>query len=52
MPKQKAKKRCRHRYGEMVCHSDPRDGDYQVCEKCGAVRFKGERRAYTGSDWK
>ena len=36
----------RHEWGPMEYHSDPEDGNYQVCVKCGAVRFEGERYSY------
>jgi len=39
------KKTGRHKYGPMKEHSFE-DGTYQVCEKCGAVRFKGDRYSY------
>lgn len=35
----------RHKYGPMEEHSF-KDGTYQTCEKCGAVRFKGDRYSY------
>lgn len=47
MKTKKSKKRpCRHQWGSMKYHSDSRDGNYQTCEKCGAVRFEGDRYTY------
>lgn len=46
--KKKKAKRCRHVFGEMVRHSDPSDGNYQVCKKCRGTRFEGERNIYKG----
>lgn len=45
--KKKAKKkpRCRHSYGPFERPSDE-PTPYQVCDKCGVTRFKGERYAY------
>lgn len=37
-------KRCRHVYGEE--RQDGFADEHQVCIKCGAVRFKGDRYAY------
>lgn len=54
MPKKKANKKrkkiCRHVWGPMKQHSFE-DGTYQTCDRCGAVRFKGDRYAY-GSRWR
>lgn len=45
MVKKKKKGTGRHKYGPMEEHSF-KDGTYQTCEKCGAIRFKGDRYSY------
>ena len=48
MPKGRMKpkpKRCRHVYGEWTQPSDE-PSPYQVCDKCGVTRFKGDREYY------
>jgi len=44
----KIKKRSsrRHKWGSFESHRDVRDGTYQICERCGATRFFGDRYAY------
>jgi hypothetical protein len=37
----------RHSWGPMEDHGWE-DGTYQVCETCGATRFRGDRYAYRG----
>jgi hypothetical protein len=34
-----------HKWGPMKEHSF-KDGTYQTCRVCGAIRFKGDRYAY------
>ena len=38
--------RQRHSFATMQYHSDPRDGNYATCDKCGAIRFEGDRYTY------
>lgn len=45
MKKTKKKLRCRHNYSSFKQPSDE-PIPYQICDKCGVTRFKGERYAY------
>lgn len=45
MKGKKPKRSKRHKWGPMIEHSFE-DGTYQTCEKCGAVRFKGDRYSF------
>ncbi len=49
MPHKKGEKparRRRHKYGDMRERGDFADGRYQVCVRCGAVRFYGDRYSW------